>query len=59
MSEVVEEFLRTWARRKSGALPPIDLTVECSSCGAKVMGDGRVEFTQKGLVCETCYRKGA
>ncbi len=58
MKDPVEEFLQTRAKRKSGALPPVDLKVECSFCGAKIMGDGRVEFTAKGLVCEGCLKKG-
>jgi formylmethanofuran dehydrogenase subunit E len=58
MEASLKEFLQTWQKRKSGALLPVDLTVECSSCGAKVMGDGKVEFTPKGLVCESCFKKG-
>ncbi len=58
LDQTVKEFLETWAKRKSGALPPVDLTVACSSCGAKIMGDGKVEFTSKGLVCGSCIKKG-
>lgn len=53
----VKEFLETWARRRSGALPAVDLTVECSSCGIRIIGDMRVGFTKESLVCESCLEK--
>ncbi len=58
LDQVVSQFLDTWTKRKSGALPPVDLRVQCVLCGLQVMGDNKVEFTPKGLVCESCFRKG-
>jgi len=55
--QTIEEFLSTWTKRRIGALPVVDLTVECSSCGIRIIGDGRVEFTKEGLVCESCLEK--
>jgi hypothetical protein len=55
LEQRVKGFLETWAKRKTGELPPIDLSVNCSSCGSKIMGDGKVEFTANGLVCENCF----
>jgi hypothetical protein len=56
--ETVREFLETWQRRRSGALPPVDLRVSCSSCGVLIVGDARVEFDKAGLMCESCFKKG-
>ncbi len=38
--QTIEELLSTRAKRRSGALPAVDLTVECSSCGIRIIGDG-------------------
>ena len=38
--QTIREFLDTRAKRRSGALPAVDLTVECSSCGIRIIGDG-------------------
>jgi len=54
----VKAFLETWKKRESGELPMPDLKVFCSKCGAEIKGDDRVEFTQDGLVCVDCYRRG-
>ncbi len=57
LDQTVKEFLETWAKRKSGILPPVDLRVQCVSCGLQVMGDNKVELTPKGIVCESCFKK--
>ncbi len=54
----VDEFLQTWAKRKSGVLPPVDLRVECSSRGCQIIADARIEYGKPGLLCEDCFRKG-
>lgn len=57
MNESVDEFLKTWQKRKTGALPPVDLRVSCAKCGSEIIGDDKVKFTTKGLVCESCLKK--
>jgi len=57
--EVVKEFLDTWAKRRSGALPPVDLRVSCARCGCQIIGDARIEFGKPGLICESCFKKGS
>ena len=54
----VREFLSTWAKRKTGELPPVDMNVSCGTCGAQVMGDETVQFTTKGIICKGCLDKG-
>ena len=56
LDQTIKEFLETWERRKTGALPSVDLKVACSTCGCQVMGDDRVEFGLLGLVCESCFK---
>ena len=57
MNASLEEFLDTWEKRKSGALPPVDLKVTCSLCGVPIVGDARAEFGKEGLLCESCFKR--
>ena len=58
IGERVEEFVRTWEKRRLGTLPPIDMRVACQSCGVQVMGDVTLQFTGRGLLCGECADKG-
>jgi hypothetical protein len=58
LAQTIDEFLRVWQKRKSGALPPVDLRVSCTSCGCQIIGDARIEYGKPGLLCEECFRKG-
>ena len=58
IEEQVRDFLETWAKRKVGELPAIDMRVTCEACGVQVMGDDGVEFTTRGLICKRCLDKG-
>jgi hypothetical protein len=57
MNESVNEFLRTWEKRKMGLLPAVDLRVSCAKCGCEIMGDARIEYGKTGLLCESCFKK--
>lgn len=58
VDQVVRQLLEEWQKRKSGALPPVDLRVNCSSCGRQIIGGARIEFGRSGLICESCFKKG-
>ena len=58
VEERVKEFVETWEKRKSGELPPIDMRINCQSCGIQVMGDDTLQFTTRGLICKGCLDKG-
>jgi transposase len=53
IKEQVKGFIEVWAKRKSGALPPLGVTVRCHDCGV-VLEDGNFALIDGNLTCLNC-----
>lgn len=58
IDERVTGFILDCEQRKQGILPPVDLGVECSICGSKIIGDDTLQFTKRGILCSRCLNNG-